>query len=324
MKRILFSEYASYKIKSNTNMMDILKAAVYCGTYGKYAAGNLTGGWLKLTDYKNSGEFLDACSKLHPDESSPEFMFQDTEYLPPEFYSEDCIYPEVFDVINAIKQMDEQQRTAFEAFCEDNACIPDMYDIEEFLNAYTPNKKPLQSFPSLAEDINKYHQLAHSDAYDKKLYCAAIEFQPCRFIRFEKPEIEKEFCWGYGMQGMTEEEAEECRNSFDNEAFICENLERFDSELLNKDSEVLNSPNIRLGLCAKRNEAEVYYIKSPRQWDYNREDDIVLNSKESALLRNKYLTTVSEIRTDFEKRIKTYLKRYGLSKVRTWTYWADE
>jgi hypothetical protein len=26
----------------------------------------------------------------------------------------------------------------------------------------------------------------------------------------------------------------------------------------------------------------------------------------------------------FCKRLRTYLKRYGLSKVRTWTYWADE
>ena len=26
---------------------------------------------------------------------------------------------------------------------------------------------------------------------------------------------------------------------------------------------------------------------------------------------------------DFEKRLRTYLKRYGLTKVHSWTYWRD-
>jgi hypothetical protein len=28
-------------------------------------------------------------------------------------------------------------------------------------------------------------------------------------------------------------------------------------------------------------------------------------------------------RGEFEKRLNTYLKRYGTSKIHTWTYWAD-
>ena len=31
-----------------------------------------------------------------------------------------------------------------------------------------------------------------------------------------------------------------------------------------------------------------------------------------------------EEREKFEKRLRTYLKRYGTSKLRTWTYWLDE
>ena len=27
---------------------------------------------------------------------------------------------------------------------------------------------------------------------------------------------------------------------------------------------------------------------------------------------------------DFRRKIDTYLKRYGLSKVQTWSYWQDE
>lgn len=30
------------------------------------------------------------------------------------------------------------------------------------------------------------------------------------------------------------------------------------------------------------------------------------------------------VKKDFEKRLTTYLKKYGLSKLHCWTYWADE
>ena len=39
--------------------------------------------------------------------------------------------------------------------------------------------------------------------------------------------------------------------------------------------------------------------------------------------RAQALETVQHVRAAFEKRLQTYLKRYGLSKVRTWTYWRD-
>lgn len=42
-------------------MIDILKAAVYCGTYGKYNAGSIDGGWLELGDYPTYDEFIKEC-----------------------------------------------------------------------------------------------------------------------------------------------------------------------------------------------------------------------------------------------------------------------
>lgn len=50
---------------------------VYCGTYGKYAAGSIDGKWLDLSNYADMDEFLEACAELHKDEHDPEFMFQD-------------------------------------------------------------------------------------------------------------------------------------------------------------------------------------------------------------------------------------------------------
>ena len=52
---------------------------VYMGTYAKYNAGNLFGAWLKLSDYVNWDDFIEAANKLHSDEEDPEFMAQDWE-----------------------------------------------------------------------------------------------------------------------------------------------------------------------------------------------------------------------------------------------------
>ena len=37
----------------------------------------------------------------------------------------------------------------------------------------------------------------------------------------------------------------------------------------------------------------------------------------------KALTILKDERANFEKRLQIYLKRYGVSKLHTWTYWAD-
>lgn len=63
-------------------------AAVYCGTYAKYNDGSIAGEWMKFSDYSNSEEFFTACAELHKDEEDPEYMFQDSEYLPDFLYSE--------------------------------------------------------------------------------------------------------------------------------------------------------------------------------------------------------------------------------------------
>lgn len=35
------------------------------------------------------------------------------------------------------------------------------------------------------------------------------------------------------------------------------------------------------------------------------------------------LTAYKQVKKDFEKRIETYLKKYGLSKINVWTYWQN-
>lgn len=57
--------------------MDILDAAVYVGTYGKYNDGDLTGQWLRIADYPTKDAFMKKARAIHKDEREPEYMFQD-------------------------------------------------------------------------------------------------------------------------------------------------------------------------------------------------------------------------------------------------------
>jgi antirestriction protein len=102
--------------------------ALYVGTYHKYNSGSLRGAWLKLDDYADRGEFLQACAKLHADESDRELMFQDCEGFPKCWYSESSAPP---DELWEWLALDDGERLAFEAYAEtkgsDDTCTIDNF-----------------------------------------------------------------------------------------------------------------------------------------------------------------------------------------------------
>lgn len=300
--------------------LTILDAAVYCGTYKKYNEGSLDGGWLHLGRYQNGAAFLEACKKLHADESDPEFMYQDSEYLPDEFYSESCIYPEVFEVIQAIKQMNSDKQAAFADFCERGACIPDMFDVEEFLLTYKPNKKPRKTAQS--EDMKEFSELF-------KTWCfldhtsEALKVDEKHFITFDKQDIEKSFYFGWSCQGgMTYEEATDMCHNFSEADFKAGNLKRFDNKYIHR-LKAIEEKQIKLKreyVTSKESGAEIMYITTDRDVS----GDITLSVEDSTKLREAYKQKVQDLRNEFEKRLDAYLKKYGLSKIRRWTYCADD
>lgn len=300
--------------------LTILDAAVYCGTYKKYNEGSLDGGWLHLGRYQNGAAFLEACKKLHADESDPEFMYQDSEYLPDEFYSESCIYPEVFEVIQAIKQMNSDKQAAFADFCERGACIPDMFDVEEFLNTYKPNKKPRKTTQS--EDMKEFSELFKTWCYLDHT-AEALKVDEKHFITFDKQDIEKSFCFGWSCQGgMTYEEATDMCHNFSEADFKVGNLKRFDNKYIHR-LKAIEEKQIKLKreyVTSKESGAEIMYITTDRDVS----GDMTLSVEDSTKLREAYKQKVQDLRNEFERRLDAYLKKYGLSKIRRWTYCADD
>ena len=62
--------------------------ALYCGTYGKYNSGNLSGMWVNVSTFDDYEDFVNFCKAIHADEDDPELMFQDFENMPDSLYSE--------------------------------------------------------------------------------------------------------------------------------------------------------------------------------------------------------------------------------------------
>lgn len=81
----------------NSNDFLAYAPAVYVGTYGKYNSGSIAGRWVNLDLWAGDRDgFLAHCAEIHADESDPEFMFQDFQNFPREFYGESYLPEALF------------------------------------------------------------------------------------------------------------------------------------------------------------------------------------------------------------------------------------
>lgn len=94
-----------------------VKPALYVGTYAKYNDGSIEGKWLHLEDYNDAAEFFAACKKLHASEADPEYMFQDFEGFPKEFYSESMGTDQVQALFDYL-QLSDEDRELLDEWCD--------------------------------------------------------------------------------------------------------------------------------------------------------------------------------------------------------------
>lgn len=121
----------------------ITKPKVYVGTYAKYNKGSIAGGWLTLSDYLDREEFLMACHELHPDESDPEFMFQDHEGIPDGMHGQAYLADEVFEYA----ALDEYEMETVWVCCEHVDCSMSISDcLESFQGKYDSPADYAQSY----------------------------------------------------------------------------------------------------------------------------------------------------------------------------------
>ena len=142
-----------------------------------------------------------------------------------------------------------------------------------------------------------------------------------RMVTFDKPSIKTNFWFGEHTYDFDEvvKQAEACSKS--EEYFIAENLDAIDWRL-----EAIADPHCRvyIGRRGYSNQEEGCILASVEFCRYSLDGPRIGDAREMTEdERQQYADFIKGEREKFEKRLRTYLKRYGLSKCYFGTYWAD-
>lgn len=131
-------------------------------------------------------------------------------------------------------------------------------------------------------------------------------------VGIEKPKIETRFCFGYGYCGVSTDEdyrnAEACATHArtKQQYFIDENLKQIDYKI---DDETM-ALKLADGISRIVEKARYYY---------NIKDLQPLTEHDRRNIADGFET----VKQAFIKRLNSYLKRYGLTKIHSWTYLSD-
>lgn len=141
----------------------------------------------------------------------------------------------------------------------------------------------------------------------------------------EKTGIKTDFCFGYGVfDGDFDSAAGMAAHARKSECYFIRENHRSAPyadtiNTLNSSRWIAYAAPKYCGKCE-----ELYNVCFVRDYEY----------QESKLPPNAFVLTADEIKAyklvlakaaqEHHKKINTYLKRYGLTKVNSWTYWADE
>lgn len=158
--------------------------------------------------------------------------------------------------------------------------------------------------------------------YCVKKTARIVELSDGALICIEKPAIKTRFCFGYHANVHYTEEISTAEKAASHAAksqeyFKTKNLESMDAMLKALEN---SETGIRPQYTSSPEGTKICALVFPEPWKplppgYRR-----LLSEDREKLREAYRTE----RGVFAARLDAYLKRYGLSKVETWTYWMEE
>ena len=337
-------------------------ASVYVGTYKKYNSGSIAGGWLNLADYASYGDFLKACGKLHKDERDPEFMIQDSEDFPDGLDCMEWLSEQDFNDVKLAMREEKQESEGKPAiniidYSEKAfAVVGDTKAVKESLKKMggrfngklscgagwifsNKMREEVERFISSGEVTERVRQERNTPAegsqfvswlneflttcdksdvdYYKKYAVGAIKLHDGYYL-IDKPSIDNRFCFhDEGPQYEFYKELMADKETRLAAYFKSENLAGFDNKIerITKGDRYNNDK--RVWWYASGTEHKVCLQFYSDHWDDDKK--ILCTDEEKALI----LKGLKFGREMFEKRLDAYLKRYGTSKLHTWTYWAD-
>lgn len=163
-----------------------------------------------------------------------------------------------------------------------------------------------------------------------------IELANGKIICVDKPSIKKDFCFGYGMYLRSTDEEEDIAFSMAQKAetdpsyFLEQNLRNFNLRIEQLRSVVGWKKEVYIfaNYCGQPADSSLvsYTITDifegpklrPECW--KRYEGLQKLGDEDI---QRIINGLEEAKKAFEKRLNTYLKKYGLSKLNVWTYLVD-
>ena len=144
----------------------------------------------------------------------------------------------------------------------------------------------------------------------------------------DKPSIETSFCFGYDCSSVDNESFDNANKMVDHSLtnasyFINENLKSIDQEIKAlEDNNLIKYYLIKGAYLSQSPDNPLRHIQYMKRWEYA--EDYGEEKKEATdEMIKAYIEALKLDRVDFQKRLNTYLKIYGLSKLRSWSYWRD-
>lgn len=168
--------------------------------------------------------------------------------------------------------------------------------------------------------------------YERKRFSSAIRLENGGILYFEKPSINNKFC--FHDEGEQYEHYkklssdEELMKSY----FKAENLSEYDraikglAKLENWEGDYygLTWYIQRESYCSQTEPLNLFHYRAFREYDVTNNPSMYEGAeKMTETDRKAIVKALKHERDKFEKRLDAYLKRYGISKLHTWTYWAD-
>ena len=317
---------------------------VYVGTYKKYNEGSIAGGWISLDECENYGQFLAKCRSLHKNERDPEFMIQDSEGFPDGLDCMEWLSESEFNDVKKAMSEEEKPCISIVQYSEKSFVVTgDTYPVKDNLKALGGKwfrKEQAWLFPKtkleevqafinsgtiaagkeegknnrFADDLKEFLETQCKNDSDRKYYgkgcVGAIKFGE-HYLLIDKPSIKNRFCFhdegpNYELYKSLHADEGKMRQYFVNQN---------EFEFTNKISRIEKGEEVRLKESDYMNEICLYI----GGYYYDRQEGRLATEEEKALILDglKYGLTC------YRKRLNAYLKKYGVSKIHTWTYWAD-
>ena len=167
--------------------------------------------------------------------------------------------------------------------------------------------------------------------------CAyVVELSNGNIICLEKPSIKKDFCFGMGWYGSYTNEEFEAAEDLANiaktkeEYFISENMKPLDNEIaaLEKALQGKKECYTYINYTGQPSDSDLMtyesvYIGRNPEYSPERWKGLEALKKLDSCDIQAIIDGLNAVKKQFNKRLNTYLKKYGLTKLNVWTYCRD-